>query len=57
MKRKIPTALLALVMAVLLLTPMSALAADFTDTQGHWAEDSINRWGEAGVVDGVGGGP
>lgn len=56
MKRSIPTALLALALAVLLLAPMRALAADFTDTQDHWAESSINRWSEAGVVNGVGDG-
>ena len=26
------------------LCSMSALAADYNDTNGHWAESSINRW-------------
>ena len=31
----------------------TALAADFADTEGHWAEDAIERWSDVGVVNGV----
>ena len=41
---------LCLVVAAL---PVVASAADFTDTTGHWAESAIDRWSEAGVVNGV----
>lgn len=30
----------------------SALAAEFPDTEGHWAGASIGRWSAAGVIDG-----
>ena len=30
----------------------SALAAEFPDTEGHWAGASIDRWSAAGVIDG-----
>ena len=29
-----------------------ALAADFSDTAGHWAASSIDRWSDYGVIDG-----
>lgn len=32
----------------------TAFAADFSDTQGHWASDAINQWSNAGVVQGIG---
>ena len=32
-----------------------AYAANFTDTQGHWAEEIINTLSDAGIVNGVGG--
>ena len=46
------------VMAVLLAVSLTAslgvtaMAADFTDTQGHWAEEHIDRWQEVGVLNG-----
>ena len=36
------------------LCSMSALAADYKDTNGHWAESSINRWTDTGIVNGNG---
>lgn len=41
---------------VLSLLPVSVLAADFGDTDGHWAETAIGRWSGYGVVNGVGNG-
>ena len=38
------------------LCSVSASAADFSDTGGHWAEYTIDRLSRLGVVDGVGGG-
>ena len=34
----------------------AALAADFSDTKGHWAEEAIERWSGHGVVSGHGDG-
>lgn len=36
------------------LIPVSAMAVEFDDAQGHWAEAAIDRWSDAGVVSGVG---
>ena len=44
--------LLALVMLVSILS-VPALAASFTDTDGHWAETAIDRWSEYNVVRGM----
>ena len=40
------------------LLPAGALAAEpsFADTQGHWAENAIERWSDYGVVTGLGNG-
>ena len=47
--------LMAILISVCMLISVSAtaLAADFADTQGHWAEEAIDRWSSAGVVNGV----
>lgn len=42
----------ALILAVAVITP-SALAANFTDTRGHWAEGIINNLADRGIVSGV----
>ena len=52
---------LAIVLALLMtfsLMSVSAFAAGtgYTDTQGHWAEDAINRWTGYGVIEGNGDG-
>lgn len=39
---------------VMALIPVSAMAKEFDDTQGHWAEEAIDRWSDANVVVGVG---
>ena len=53
MKRRILSLFVALCLVAALL-PMSVLAASYTDTDGHWAEGSIERWSDAGVVQGTG---
>ena len=54
MKRRILSLLVALCLIAALL-PMSVLAASYPDTDGHWAESSIDRWSEAAVVQGTDG--
>ena len=49
MKKKLTVILVALGMALSLLVP-SAMA--FSDTKGHWAEQAINRWENAGLIGG-----
>ena len=46
---------LTLAMALNLVTT-GIFASDFSDTQGHWAEDAITRWSGYGVVNGRGDG-
>jgi hypothetical protein len=49
---------LAFVLAALLglsLLPAAALAAEFGDTAGHWAEDAIRTWADHGVLNGTNG--
>lgn len=43
----------ALALAVLMVIPNSAMAADFYDISGHWAETAINNLADKGVVSGV----
>lgn len=52
MKKYLTSTGLILLVGILLAT--SVFASGFTDTQGHWAEASIDRWAEAGIVNGVG---
>ena len=52
MKRKILATVVSLCLVAAML-PATALAADFSDTQGHWAEEAIDRWSEYGVVNGT----
>ncbi len=56
MKRKILSILLAFVMTLTLL-PTSLMAAEptYSDTAGHWAEDSIERWSDHGIIQGSNG--
>ncbi len=49
MKKKLTVILVVLSMALSLLVP-SAMA--FSDTKGHWAEQAITRWEDAGVIGG-----
>lgn len=50
MRRKVCAVVLGLAILAL---PTTALAAEYSDTQGHWAQASIERWSDAGVVNGV----
>ena len=51
MKRKLLSLLLAFVMTASLLTVgASAAEPTYGDTVGHWAEGSIDRWSEHGIV-------
>lgn len=56
MKAKKLLSLLLVFVLVVGLLPMSAFAANFSDTEGHWAEAAIDRWSSYGVVNGVGDG-
>lgn len=51
--RKALSLLLSLVLLLGLCVP-SAFAAEgtYSDTQGHWAEEAIERWSEYGIVEG-----
>lgn len=53
MKRRFVAVLLSLCL-ILAFIPVSAMAVEFDDTQGHWAAAAIDRWSDAGVVSGVG---
>lgn len=53
MKRRFVAVLLGLCL-ILAFIPVSAMAVEFDDAQGHWAEAAIDRWSDAGVVSGVG---
>ena len=35
--------------------PAATFAAEYSDTEGHWAESSIERWSNYGVVEGMDG--
>lgn len=49
--KKITATLLALILALSML-PMQVLAASYSDIDGHWAEDAIERWSDYGVIQG-----
>lgn len=51
MKKRLTAILLSAIMIIGML-PAVALAADYADTSGHWAEGAINRWSGYGVVNG-----
>ena len=43
-------------MAVTLLPTAFAAGNGYSDTQGHWGEDAIDRWSGYGVISGTGNG-
>ena len=56
MKRKILSLILAFAMTVSLLTVgTGAVEPTYGDTAGHWAESSIERWSEYGIIQGSNG--
>ena len=56
MRKKITALFLAVVMAVTLLPTAFAAGNGYSDTQGHWGEDAIDRWSGYGVISGTGSG-
>lgn len=56
MRKKITALFLAVVMAVTLLPTAFAAGNGYSDTQGHWGEDAIDRWSGYGVISGTGNG-
>lgn len=61
MHKNISARIGSLLLSAVLLTsllPVGARAAEstFADTEGHWAESSIERWSGYGVVAGLGNG-
>lgn len=52
-RHKLRAALLALALTLSLLpTPVLAAESGYRDTEGHWAEGSIDRWSGCGIVQG-----
>lgn len=56
MRKNITALFLAVVMAVTLLPAAFAAGNGYSDTQGHWGEDAIDRWSGYGVISGTGNG-
>ena len=52
MKKRITSGILALCMLISLF-PVTALAT-YSDIDGHWGEEAIERWSEYGIVEGDG---
>ena len=56
MKRKLLSLILTFAMtASLLTTGVGAVEPTYSDTAGHWAEHSIERWSEHGIIQGSNG--
>ena len=55
MKRKLLSIVLALCLTLTLLPTMSVAAGSYADTNGHWAESSIERWSAYGIIQGSNG--
>ena len=57
MKRKLLSIVLALclTLTLTLLPTMSVAAGSYADTNGHWAESSIERWSAYGIIQGSNG--
>ena len=56
MRKKISALFLAVIMVVTLLPTAFAAGNGYSDTQGHWGEDAIDRWSGYGVISGTGNG-
>ena len=52
-KRAIPILLIAILVFAML--SGSVLAANYSDTQGHWAAEQIAKWSDAGILQGADG--
>ena len=55
MKRKLLSIVLALCLTLTLLPTMAVAAGSYADTNGHWAESSIERWSAYGIIQGSNG--
>ena len=55
MKKRIISILMTLALLMTLL-PVTAFAAGYTDTHGHWGEAAIDRWTDYNIVSGKGDG-
>ena len=51
MKKQIFSFIISAVLAISV--PISVYSANFNDTKGHWAENTINRLADMGIVNGV----
>ena len=54
MKKRLLSILLVVCMMITMV-PAVSFAAEYGDTDGHWAESSIDRWSDYGVVEGMDG--
>ena len=52
MSKKIFALVMALCMLVSVFSATAIAAPSYTDTDGHWAEESIDRWTAHGIIDG-----
>lgn len=50
--KQVMALILSLVIVIGSLGFVSVSAAEFSDTSGHWAENEINKWADAGVLNG-----
>ena len=57
MKKRILSLILSLALLCGLCMPSAfAVEREYSDTQGHWAEEAIDRWSGYGIIGGYGGG-
>ena len=45
----------SLILALIMALSVSAMAASYSDTKGHWGEQAINEWSDYGVIQGSNG--
>lgn len=57
--RKLRSGISAILVIAMIMTTLGMAtvvsAAEYQDTQGHWAESYINKWSDNGVIQGDGG--
>ena len=52
MKKRIVLINLSLILILVLIFSPGALASDFSDVSGHWAEENIDDWSSYGIISG-----